>query len=640
MIPFRKTIGFRLVIVGFVMLSLPLLVDGLVVLRQRYESAVEEAKNYLTEAAVLRVLPIEQFYPMSRESFEAIAYFLGLREHFPAEPDRKMTQKLIELARIGNFNNLSVVRVSKEGKYTVVASAREDIVGDDVTSYFEKPNPFEVYHEYGEHILTYTSFRDTLELFFVSGFPIRSLDTGEPLGLIASVVPAKWTSNSLLALDNVHYPVRFALLNPESIVVDATDHRFLFQHFHPLTEKEWETFWTKQGFEYDLFPQKSLKILKPMTKGSFMEFMWEGKVQLGVLERLTNSQYTLVAYASKEDVLIKPLRDFVGIYISYALILVIGTCFVYWVTKRWMRSVRTLSSVMLRVEQGDLQARYVADKWGHQINHLGLHFNEMLDSLLTSQERAESERLQRENLARELELGQEAQEKLLTIREQDLGEVDLARIYIPAIKVGGDYFDFFRKPNGKLIVSVADASGKGVFACCFSLAARSFVRTIAEQDDDVAHVLFRANHLFCEETKDSGMFVTVGLGQYDYETHVFTYYSLGHNPPIICRKDGTLELLENRDIAMGVIEKNEQGQAHETVLNKGDVIVFYTDGVTEAHNIKNELYGEKRLEELVKENRYLSAHGLIEVIKKSVASFAGEAQQHDDITILVLRRHD
>ena len=261
----------------------------------------------------------------------------------------------------------------------------------------------------------------------------------------------------------------------------------------------------------------------------------------------------------------------------------------------------------------------------------------MIEKLLENKAKAEQERVQRDLLLQELKLGKEAQKRLLKEPDQDFGILDVAQSYIPASEVGGDFYDIFRKPNGKLVVTIADASGKGVMACCYSLAARNILRTLATASDDVADVLARGNNLFCDDTGESGMFVTVEMAQYDYENRILTYYSLGHNPGILCRKDGTIESLDIHDMAMGVLEKKPGVQAGTKTLEEGDLFVLYTDGVTEMHNRESKLYGEKRLIELIQEQRHLSATDLLNAIEEQVYAFAGGREQFDDFTLIVVK---
>jgi len=205
--------------------------------------------------------------------------------------------------------------------------------------------------------------------------------------------------------------------------------------------------------------------------------------------------------------------------------------------------------------------------------------------------------------------------------------------------VGGDFYDVFRKPNGKLILMVADASGKGVLACCYSLTARNILHTLAMEHDDLGKVLVAGNNLFCEDTGTSGMFVTLEMVQYDPAIRELTFHSLGHNPGIVCRCDGTKELLSSGDIAMGVAAKKGPLAIGQRNLVPGDMIVLYTDGVTEMHNPQSELFGVERLITLIRSQHYLTAQQLLEQIKKAIYDFASGRAQFDDVTLIVVKIH-
>ena len=620
------------------MLTLPLVIDAVVVFTRRYETRVEESKRYLTESAIMRVIPIAAVEPIPAICFSVFAEFLDLRNNFPTKPDPVLQKKIVELTKIQKLNDLSLSYLNDEGRYIIVAAYREEIIGDDVTDYFQQPNPFEIAKEYKDPVATYLSSRLGFDLFAVSAYGVKSPE-GKPVGIITTVNSSKSVhAKKMIKEDDTYYPVRFAILNPSSIVVLSTDPTLLYQYLEKQTIEQKKVFATHQGDgALGYLPKEPLEILEPMHEGDFMRFVWEGREQFGVVEPMPWWQYSLLAYASKEGIYDLPLKDFVGVFTSYSIILILGGLLTYFITRRWMRPVQVLGAIMLRVKEGDLQARYVPDAWSPQINALGNVFNEMLENLLSNRDKAEKERVQRDIFAQELELGKQAQEKLLTEPTQNFGNLDVAQQYIPANQVGGDFYDIFRKPNGKLVLAVADASGKGVLACCYSLAARNILRTLATYDDDVAEVLFRGNNLFCADTGETGMFVTVELAQYDYESRILSYHSLGHNPGILCRKDGTIERLSSGDMAMGVLVKEKKAQAAEKSLEVGDVLVLYTDGVSEMHNPESELFGEERLIETIKQHQMLSAREIAEKIEEETKKFANGREQFDDFTLIVVR---
>ena len=183
---------------------------------------------------------------------------------------------------------------------------------------------------------------------------------------------------------------------------------------------------------------------------------------------------------------------------------------------------------------------------------------------------------------------------------------------------------------------MADASGKGVHACFFSLSLRNMLRTYAKEYTDIAQAMGAANDLFRADTGDSGMFVTALSGIYDAETRVLSYYSCGHNPGLLRRKGGVVETLEFKGMAMGFVPA-PPATAHTIHLEPGDLVLFYTDGITEAMNKEYEFFGEERLMRCLAQEGDKEASAVIESIVAHVADFSGGEDQHDDITLLVMK---
>ncbi|HEY4831712.1 MAG TPA: PP2C family protein-serine/threonine phosphatase, partial [Waddliaceae bacterium] len=144
------------------------------------------------------------------------------------------------------------------------------------------------------------------------------------------------------------------------------------------------------------------------------------------------------------------------------------------------------------------------------------------------------------------------------------------------------------------------------------------------------------NNFFSIETGDTGMFATLLAGIYDWRTRILSYYSSGHNPGIVRRKDGSIETLAHGGIAMGVVILKE-ASSYTIQLYTGDTVVFYTDGVTEAHNEAHQLFTEERLIDIIKNEGDQTADELIKSIVDHVRVFAGKTPQFDDITLLVMK---
>ena len=547
-----------------------------------------------------------------------------------------MSEKLTKMAKIGDFSGIFLIKITDDDRYIITDSNLPDFIGRDSTDFFKLNNLFDP-EAIERGFASYISYNPKTHLpyFIVAHLVFPTDELENPEGVLA--VSSNITPNlkELLALDDHKYPVSFALLFPSSVVFSSTDPALRFHYFHPLTDKQRRIFIEEEPFTAKLLPDEPIKIDESIG-APFFEFEWENEAQIGYSKKLPGSNFSLLTYASKEEVFRSPILNFFNLYSVYGLILLIGGIAAYIVTKRMAKPIRSLSAVMEGIQKGDVQLRYQADFWGFEINNVGAIFNEMIDTLLEKKKVAEEERVQRETFASELRLGQQVQRSLLPQKMPSYRGVDVAQKYIPAIEVGGDFYDVYVNDDASLVLAIADASGKGVQACFYSLSLRNMLRTYVKEGDTLGKAIWATNNLFQEDSGDSGMFVTLAGGIYNRQKRVMSYFSAGHNPAIVRRTDGRVEILTHHDIALGILP-TEKREGEEVKLEKGDTVVFYTDGVTEAHNEVFELFGEARLEKFLKEKGGGTASEIVEGIADRVSEFAGKAPQHDDITLLVMR---
>lgn len=321
-------------------------------------------------------------------------------------------------------------------------------------------------------------------------------------------------------------------------------------------------------------------------------------------------------------------RVFSNLFSFFALLIVLGGGSVIWLTSRMARPLRSLCEVMEEVGAGDLGARFEADRWGFEINILGQNFNEMIAHMKA-----------RELLESELRIGREIQRSLLPREMPSFPGLDLAAGFIPARQVGGDFYDLFVKRIGdkqQLLLSIADASGKGVSACLYSLCMRSMLRSYDIASDDLQAILKGTNNLFCLDTAETGNFVTAWVGLYDPSTKQLHYSSCGHYPALLRTQAGEIRELSTDGIAMGVAPL-ENVESKMVALSPGDVLLLYTDGVIEAHDAQGLLFGKERLLKAVEQHANASARELVDALLKEVVEYSTGVAQHDDITLLAVR---
>ena len=247
------------------------------------------------------------------------------------------------------------------------------------------------------------------------------------------------------------------------------------------------------------------------------------------------------------------------------------------------------------------------------------------------------EMAQRERLNRELEIAREVQEHLFPQRLPAVPGLDYCGQCRPAREVGGDYYDFLALPGGRLGIAIGDVSGKGVGAALMMASLEASLRALASVVDDPAALMERVNSLVYQASS-SNRYATLFYAEYDPASRRLSYVNAGHNPPVVLRNCGgacQVLRLETGGSVIGLLpQRYERGVfSHEA----GDLVVLFTDGVSESMNARYEEWGEESLIELAK-----TCHGLpvLEGMRRILAAaqaFAAGAPQHDDMTLVLLR---
>jgi len=242
----------------------------------------------------------------------------------------------------------------------------------------------------------------------------------------------------------------------------------------------------------------------------------------------------------------------------------------------------------------------------------------------------------------ELAIAAEIQQSFLPEKIAPLEGFDIAAKSVMAREVGGDFFDVIPLEviplsKHRLGLMIADVSGKGIPAALFMALSRIVVRVNASwYPDQPAEAIRTANAIISADSK-SGMFVTLFYGTLDAQTRLLNYVNAGHNPPLIFHAaDGSFEELEATGIAMGAIKESGYASGEKT-LESGDVLVMYTDGITEAENSRQEMFGEARLRDVIARSRGMDSKTMMAKILDEVKEFCGDHPQSDDITLMIIR---
>jgi len=248
----------------------------------------------------------------------------------------------------------------------------------------------------------------------------------------------------------------------------------------------------------------------------------------------------------------------------------------------------------------------------------------------------EQEMVVRERLETEVQLARQIQQTFIPNSLPSHPSWQIAARWRTARQVGGDFYDVIELPNGKLGLFIADVADKGMPAALFMALTRTLIRAAVFETKSPAEALRRVNDQLLPDTQQ-GMFVTAVYGELDVELGEFTFVNAGHNPPLWLKGNGEIERLTRTGVALGVME--QPSMAQRTILfNSSDLLLLYTDGVTESFSTNEELFGEERLMAVLNSNPLATADEVVEIIEKHLNDFSNPLPPSDDLTMLAIRR--
>ena len=303
-------------------------------------------------------------------------------------------------------------------------------------------------------------------------------------------------------------------------------------------------------------------------------------------------------------------------------------------------SVHELFTGTERVQQGDFTHRINIES-RDQLGELAESFNQMTGSIENLlQTAAEKKRLEEE-----LRIARQIQMSLLPRGPIEVPGLAITALCVPAREVGGDYYDFFNVGDRRIGVLIADVSGKGTSAALYMAELKGLMLSLSEIYQSPRQLLLEVNRILSENL-DTRSFITMTYAVIDLNEGLLTFARAGHTPLIYLSGDGDANVAQVLAPSGLVVGLRIPGAAQKfsdlleedsLPLNKGDVLVFYTDGITEAMNANSDLFGDSRLGGLITEHGHLDAADLRERILREIESFVGAADQHDDMTMILIK---
>jgi len=372
----------------------------------------------------------------------------------------------------------------------------------------------------------------------------------------------------------------------------------------------------------------SVALMRPVS-----DVIWPVRENSAAIESMTKRSKRVVNTAI--------MSVLIAFVVGFALIAAAAVYLAGMLSAKISRPIITLEAGLARIASGELDTQ-IDLKTGDEIEQLGDSVNAMARELKEYISNLQRVTAEKERISAELSVATKIQESMLPRNFPPFPnrkEFDIYASMRPAREVGGDFYDFFFVDTDTLAVIVADVSGKGVPAALFMVVAKTLIKNNAQCGWKCAgspkEVFEKVNGILCEGN-DTGMFVTAFMGYLDISTGIFRYVNAGHTPPILI-KGGEGEIVKVKPGFVLAGLKDTRYTEGELTLRPGDALFLYTDGITEAANAQDALFGQTRLINAV--NRYASRPLMefTDAIKQEIDDFADGAEQADDITMLALR---
>ncbi len=344
------------------------------------------------------------------------------------------------------------------------------------------------------------------------------------------------------------------------------------------------------------------------------------------------SEYTGIISIYASDVFwYRNAQTYESIFYAILMITVVYFVISVIVNKTVIVNLEKINNSLEKITNGDLNA-VVNVRNSKEFAILSDDINRTVNSLKAYIEK------EKQRIEEEMELANSIQMSSLTKNFvfPNHDEFEAFAIMDAAKGVGGDFYDFFFAGRNKLVLVIADVSGKGIPGAMFMMRAKTDIRNLAEKGMSPSDIMFKANNSLCEGN-DNEMFVTAWLGIIDLTTNIMKCVNYGHEFPIIMKNGGQYRIFKDEHSLPLAALAGTKGKEYELKFEKGDTIFVYTDGVPEATNMNNIQYGMDRLVKVLNANKNENMESLLSKVRSDVEEFVGSAEQFDDITLLGFR---
>jgi serine phosphatase RsbU (regulator of sigma subunit)/pSer/pThr/pTyr-binding forkhead associated (FHA) protein len=303
--------------------------------------------------------------------------------------------------------------------------------------------------------------------------------------------------------------------------------------------------------------------------------------------------------------------------------------------------IRSVLAVPLSVSETEVFGIIYADSPTDKSTFTEEHLNILttlasVASIRVENARLLEERIERERMERELELATEIQQRFQPSAPPVMDDYEFQGISFSCYEIGGDYYDFISQHDEKMLIALGDVSGKGTAAALLMSSLHAAIHAQVAAKTSLHQMVKSVNEYLVENTP-TNRFITLFAAELDPQTGIVNYINAGHNPPLFGCADGTVEQLASGGFPLGIMPMAEY-EVGQLEIKSGDALVIYSDGVSEAVNLKDEEFGMERLTQVVSKNLNASASGLRDKIESALSSFTQTAPANDDITLVIVKR--
>jgi serine phosphatase RsbU (regulator of sigma subunit) len=303
--------------------------------------------------------------------------------------------------------------------------------------------------------------------------------------------------------------------------------------------------------------------------------------------------------------------------------------------------IRSVLAVPLSVNQNEVFGLIYADSPTTEATFSEEHLNILttlasVASIRVENARLLEERFERERMERELELATEIQQRFQPSAPPQMEGYEFQGISFSCYEIGGDYYDFIRLHDSKMLIALGDVSGKGTAAALLMSSLHAAIHAQVAARSSLPQIVKAVNEYLSENTP-ANRFVTLFIAELNPEEGTLRYINAGHNPPLIGKTNGAVEQLDSGGFPLGIMPFAEY-EIGETRLNHGEALVIYSDGVSEAANLKGEEFGMERLSQVIQKNLSASASGMRDKVESALSAFTQTAPAGDDITLVIVKK--